>query len=438
MTVKTGGHAIVIGGGLAGLLSAHVLTSHFDEVTVIERDQPDDGPHSTSPQRDHLHLLWGRGSATIDRLVPGFGRHLTDHGAVHLSLPRDVGWLGPAGWLRPVAAARAVTCGKALIDTAVRHHMATVGRLCPATVTGLIIQRRRVTGVRYLLPADPTPHSLPADLVIDASGRASRTPHWLRSEGLPPPRENVLNAGFSYSSRRYKLPPGLLAERKGLFLPPDAHGVRRGGALYRQEEGQVICTMAGIGDDAPGTDPESFLDFARDLRSPAIHQVIRDAEPLNPVATFRRTVNRRREFGDPARTPEGLIAVGDAACTLNPLYGHGMSVAAFQAAALHRHLTSQGPHLDTARLQRALDACANSAWAIAAGEDRQYLAAALTSPRTWLTHHFVRTIAAASTRQSAACQSLISVIALDRPPLALTRASAALITGTRALHQQHH
>src|SRR5262249_49154621 len=66
MRTKTGspnGHAVVIGGSMAGLLAARVLARHFECVTVLERDHfpAAPAPRKGTPQARHAHVLLGRG-----------------------------------------------------------------------------------------------------------------------------------------------------------------------------------------------------------------------------------------------------------------------------------------------------------------------------------------------------------------------------------------
>jgi 2-polyprenyl-6-methoxyphenol hydroxylase-like FAD-dependent oxidoreductase len=60
-------HAIVMGGSLAGLLAARVLSKHFDRVTIIEKDRVNHQPESRSgqPQTQHLHALLAKGLQVI-------------------------------------------------------------------------------------------------------------------------------------------------------------------------------------------------------------------------------------------------------------------------------------------------------------------------------------------------------------------------------------
>jgi glycine/D-amino acid oxidase-like deaminating enzyme len=59
MANRLGEHAVVIGGSLAGLMTARVLADHFDSVTVLERDHIESRPalHRSIPQGNHLHGL---------------------------------------------------------------------------------------------------------------------------------------------------------------------------------------------------------------------------------------------------------------------------------------------------------------------------------------------------------------------------------------------
>src|SRR5919107_2801166 len=97
----TGGHALVIGGSMAGLLAARVLTDHFDRVTVVERDRLPDGPEHRRgvPQGRQIHTLLARGLHGLELMFPGFARELEAAGAVPVLLPRDALILVRAGWI---------------------------------------------------------------------------------------------------------------------------------------------------------------------------------------------------------------------------------------------------------------------------------------------------------------------------------------------------
>jgi flavin-dependent dehydrogenase len=83
MAQRLGHHVVVIGGSLAGLMTARVLADHFDAVTVLERDALDDQPgiHTSIPQGHHLHGLLRGGQQVMASLYPGFLAKLDALGA---------------------------------------------------------------------------------------------------------------------------------------------------------------------------------------------------------------------------------------------------------------------------------------------------------------------------------------------------------------------
>ena len=93
-----GQHAVVIGGSLAGLMTARVLADHFDTVTVLERDRID-GPalHQSIPQGSHVHGLLLGGQQVMASLYPGFIEKLEALGAVRCRAGRQLVFYLPTG-----------------------------------------------------------------------------------------------------------------------------------------------------------------------------------------------------------------------------------------------------------------------------------------------------------------------------------------------------
>jgi 2-polyprenyl-6-methoxyphenol hydroxylase-like FAD-dependent oxidoreductase len=123
------------------------------------------------------------------------------------------------------------------------------------------------------------------------------------------------------------------------------------------------------------TDEAGFLAFASTLRSPMLHNVIRDASPLSTIHGYRRTENVRRHYETVGRRPGGLVVLGDAACAFNPIYGQGMTVAALEAQALARELATadRSPSGSFAgRVQKVVAQTNAVAWRLATSADLQY------------------------------------------------------------------
>jgi flavin-dependent dehydrogenase len=268
--------------------------------------------------------------------------------------------------------------------------------------------------------------TLAADVVVDTSGRGSRTPRWLEALGYEAPEEEVVDAKLGYATRWFRVPENFSGNWEGLAVLPGWPDNPRGGTLRRVEGGVWTAVLIGLGGDHPPTDEEGFLGFARTLPSPIIYDVIKDAEPASPV--YGRTANRRR-FYERARLPKGLLVLGDAAYSLNPLYGSGMTAAALSAEALDRCLREQerrrkGP-LNLAgfgrrfheRQAKAVAPC----WTMTANSDLQWAAESvedLSVLRRLLFHLSEEVLGLAVEREDVA-KTLLEVKNLLEPPSAL-------------------
>ncbi len=100
-TARFGGkHAIVIGGSIAGLITARMLARHFERVTLIERDpMPDHAePRKGVPQMRHVHVLLKRGETILARYFPGLVEELVQSGSNLLDMAGDTRWFHFGGW----------------------------------------------------------------------------------------------------------------------------------------------------------------------------------------------------------------------------------------------------------------------------------------------------------------------------------------------------
>jgi hypothetical protein len=142
----------------------------------------------------------------------------------------------------------------------------------------------------------------------------------------------------------------------------------RFGGLAAVEGGRHILTLGGICGDYPPTDPAGFADFASGLPTGAIAAAIDGAEPLDEPVPFRFPVSTRNRYERLPEFPAGLLVIGDAVCSFNPVYGQGMTVAAMQALALHRHIGA-GTARPASRFFKDIAAVIDIPWDIAVGAD---------------------------------------------------------------------
>ncbi|MFE7776348.1 NAD(P)/FAD-dependent oxidoreductase [Streptomyces sp. NPDC057445] len=374
-------HAVVIGGGLAGTLAAAACIPYVDKVTIVERDELPDGPvpRKGLPQARHAHMLWSGGARAMEALVPGVTDAWLAAGAHRIPLPTGMVSYSPAGWYRRwhKESHFLIACSRDLLDWTVRDRVLKSSAV--RLLTGTEPQRltgtsHRVDGVIVRLP-DGAERHLAADLVVDACGRSSRAPQLLHGLGVPAPPEEEIDAGVVYASRLYKA-PAVVEHPPVINIQADARRRRPGQAatIVPIEGDRWFVAVSGTRGGAPTGDTSEFVDFALGLRHPLVGEVLSRAEPLGDVAVSRSTVNRRRYWEKPAAAPEGFVIVGDAVAALNPVYGHGMSVAALGALALRNQLERSDVRSAgfARRVQRAVARPTDVAWTLATGQDMHF------------------------------------------------------------------
>ncbi|MFB2838033.1 NAD(P)/FAD-dependent oxidoreductase [Floridanema evergladense] len=152
-------------------------------------------------------------------------------------------------------------------------------------------------------------------------------------------KETVINSFLGYASRWYQQTEHSEFDWIGIIISAQPPKQKRGGVIYPVEGNRWVVTLSGIALDYPPTDEAGFLEFARSLQSPIIYETIRNAQPLSEIYGFRATENRLRHYEKLSKYPDGLLAVGDAVCAFNPVYGQGMTVAAIGALTLDECLS---------------------------------------------------------------------------------------------------
>jgi len=374
---RIGEHATVIGASMGGLLAARVLAEAFDRVTVVDRDAlPALGKGRRAvPQGRHAHALLPAGQDVIEHLLPGFTAEAMAHGAPTYELGADIRFdAGGHRIARVSTGRRALVASRPLIEGLVRRRVQALENVeirdrsdaLELVATGA---NRRVTGVRVL---GRTPGSaeetLTSDLVVAASGRAGRIPAWLDSLGFQRPREDQVAVDIVYRTCHVRLREGVLGRDK-MILHGARPGFTRGMAMFVQEGGHWIVTLYGYSAaNHPPADREGFLEFAASVADPDVLAALHEAEWLDEIVAHRFPASVRRRYERLRRFPRGLVVLGDAISSFNPIYGQGMTVAAREALALRRCLEFGDRGL-AKRFFRAASASVDDAWKLSVGAD---------------------------------------------------------------------
>ena len=111
--------AVVLGGGIAGMLAAAALASYVDRVTIVENDTFPDSPRPRKglPQGHHFHMFMGGGVQALDKLMPGTSEALYAAGAHRRRFGDQFLGISGNGWSRPYdGAAYVLACSRYLLD----------------------------------------------------------------------------------------------------------------------------------------------------------------------------------------------------------------------------------------------------------------------------------------------------------------------------------
>ncbi|MGH4033370.1 NAD(P)/FAD-dependent oxidoreductase [Actinomycetota bacterium Odt1-20B] len=435
--------ALVLGAGMAGLFAARVLSDAYDEVVVIERDGLPDGaaPRRRVPQGRHVHGLLARGHQVIEELFPGVTDQFVAAGAAHGDVTGDVRWILEGRPMRqPESGLRLVSASRPLLESVVRDRVRALPGVRflegtavvePVTADG----DRRVVGALVAdAHSEAAPYTLDADLVVDASGRGSRTPVWLTQWGYEAPEEETFKVGLGYTTRHYDIPADALGGNVSVHVVASP-ATPRGAVCARVDGGRTVVTAYGMNGDVPPTDEEGFLSFLNSLAAPDVYDAVRAGRPVDELVAYRFPANLRRRYERLDAFPEGLLVIGDAVCSFNPTYAQGMTVAAIEATVLADRLRRPGPPRAAEFFAALARDGVDTPWSMAVGNDAARLG--LADPDAPEQRQASRVMAAAARHDEVAVAyaRVVSLVdpaeVLAAPPVAdlVTPPTAGAVTG---------
>ena len=411
-------HAIVLGSSFAGMFTACVLSDEGWRVTLVEKadiaNNAGDSGTSTEavrqrlrgrkgvPQARHLHTLLAGGAKVVEELLPGVLDEIVEAGGEHMDFcsakayKSNMGGLWRTSKLAAGAGIDTVLCSRPLIEEVVRRRTLAKARVqlrSGEKVAGLLGSSDGISGVRL-----SSGEAIHASLTIDATGRGSRCEKWAVELGAidAAPEVEVVDPRVTYADALMRPPDSFLETSDWRVLRVEhalepryderLAGLRpsSSGIIYEVEGGLWCVGLAGYAGEVPPREPEAWKKYARSLPDPAVWDAIKDAELLSPVNRISATRNQRRRWDKLTRPAAGLIAIGDAIVAPNPIFGQGMSMAAFSARAARGVLADLSPNLNVphdlahdapldaatcASVHSAIIEASSDAWTLASSAD---------------------------------------------------------------------
>ncbi|MDF2681794.1 MAG: squalene epoxidase family protein [Brevibacillus sp.] len=362
--IQKEGKAIIIGGSMAGLLTARVLSDYYDDVWIMEKDELPEKPgdRSGTPHAFHPHRFTQRGKMITERFFPGFEEDLVANGAPS-SLNKMAYNSNQYGSMCGLYQRNDVKFSRAMLEWVIRRRVQRIPHVRflaghdvirlntsadLSTITGVVVRESGSLGQET---------TYTSDLVVDTSGRFSKLPKWLVDMGYDVPSPDLLKVNLGYSTQRYQVPPHLteLTEQWDVIniAGQPAHGTFTG--VFSFIENQVAeVLLYRPGGQFPPTNGEAYKQAIAELPSPLIAEVLEGLEPVSGVKGYRVPELYRHRYEKMERWPAGLLVLGDAFCIFDPIFGQGMTVAAIEAEKLDSCLREQRDHPKPGFEQRVL------------------------------------------------------------------------------------
>jgi 2-polyprenyl-6-methoxyphenol hydroxylase-like FAD-dependent oxidoreductase len=350
------GQIVLVGAGVVALGTAMLLADDGHHVVVLERD-PEGPPSDPVEAWDHwqrpglnqfrmAHAFLGGFRAIVESELPRVSRALQGAGGLRLNFIRDVlpeqmsgGWRDGDEryeWLtgrRALVEAVFAATAEATPGVEIRRGVAVAGLINgPSAQTGV----PQVTGVRT-----KDGESIPADLVVDMSGRRSALPGWLEDIGARHPGEELEDSGLLYYGRHFRSADGSVPP---FFGSPQIHWGTISSLTLPADNGTWSVVVVTSSRDTALRSLRETDRWAAVVRGlpPVSHWL--DGTPIDDgVQVMARLEDRYRGFvvdGNPVAT--GVVAVADSWACSNPTNGRGASIGMLHALTLRDQLREVG------------------------------------------------------------------------------------------------
>jgi len=262
------------------------------------------------------------------------------------------------------------TCTRTLLENTIRHQIQKITKIKIENgkhITSLVLEKSNKISLKT-----KENEEIHGDLIVDCTGRNTKTPYWLEDIGFPKPQETKIDSFVRYSTRRY-IPSKNERKWKMLVILNKPTTNPRIGGIYPIEDGKWLVGLYSIGKNHPPTDEKGFLEFTKHLESMELHDALKDAVPDSEIYGYQVQGSRKYHYEEMKQWPENFIVLGDAVSIFNPYYGQGMTSAALGAKVLDDMLKNYKMKNDfTRKFQKRLAKTISLPWILGTSEDMRW------------------------------------------------------------------
>lgn len=413
--------AIVVGGSIAGLLAARILSDHFEEVILIEKDNyvDNDKVRNGIPQANHVHILLVKGREILESFFPELEKDLVKKGAHKIDFLNDTRYRLPSGWAPKFnSGIITFTCTRTLLENTLRYQIQKISKITiekNVHITSLVLEKTNELSLKT-----KENEEIQGDLIVDCTGRNTKTPSWLENIGFPKPRETKIDSFVGYATRRYI--PLKNDNRKWRMLAilnkPTTNP--RTGVIYPIEDGKWLVGLYGIGKkNYPPTDEKGFLEFTKHLESRELYDAIKDATPDSEIHGYQIQGSRKYHYEEMLSWPKNFIVLGDAVSVFNPFYGQGITSAALGAKTLDEMLKNNKMEKGfTQKFQKRLAKAISIPWILGTSEDLRWPSTIGKKPDTItrLVQNYAQKVLLLAPKSTLATKSFLQMMHMIKSP----------------------
>ncbi len=353
--VRRGGRgtAVVVGGSMAGIAAAKVLSETFDKVIVLEKDSPHTRREGRpgAAQGWHLHHLLTAGRIELERFFPGIIEDMVREGAFDVDMAAQYRIRLGGSWKKPGTGPIQIVCAaRPLLEWCVRRRLDDEPRISfryESEVADLVYDRTDDTVIGVAVAGDGDELDvIPAEFVVDASGKNTRFPEFLDRIGVGAPEveQDIINC--FYSTMFHHVPPERQWDDKVMVICyayrpyEDTYA-----AQYYTDSSRTILSTSLVAYNcySPPRTAQEFREFATRMPSAVIGENIDGLEPASPIYNFRYPNMLRLHYEKKRNLPRALVVVGDAFTSADPVSGLGMTLALKEVREMQLLLAKYGP-----------------------------------------------------------------------------------------------